>query len=53
MKDGNVKDALTECAESKMSFKPSPISIGHRGASMMVSAIYCTILLYQFNNYNH
>jgi len=34
MKESELKDTLSECAETKMSFEPSDWSIGHRGACM-------------------
>lgn len=37
MKEGELKDKLTECAEKKTEFKPSDWSISHRGSTMMVS----------------
>lgn len=37
MKDGELKDKLSKCAEKKMDFEVSDWSIGHRGACMQVS----------------
>lgn len=43
MKDSELKDKLSKCAEKKMDFKPSDWSIGHRGACMQVGVyiLYC------------
>ncbi len=40
MKEGELKDKLSECAAKKMDFEPSDWSIGHRGACMQVSVLY-------------
>ena len=39
MKESELKDKLTKCAEDKMDFKPSDWSIAHRGACMQVSVL--------------